>query len=414
MSGNERQLLRKGRPLWLSGASGPPLLRYAALKDRLEADVAIVGGGITGALVACTFAEAGVSVVLLEGARVGCGSTAASSALLLQEPDHGMAQLAERYGSRISHRLWQSSRAAVGDFIALLRRRRIACDLVERDAIYYATEAAAVERLRRELGFRTRAGFEAEWLTPGAIRMATGIAARAAIRTSGSAQLNPYRACLGLVAAAASSGAQIFEGSPVRRITPARDRVRVHTASGHVDAARVVVATGYATAHFRPLVGRFRMYRTYVLATRPLGRSERKEVGLGDVMVWDTERPYHYARWTADHRLLMGGEDRLVEPGQRRGAQFVRATADLRRHFEALLPAVADIPIEAAWEGLFALTPDSLPYIGPHRRYPGHLFALGYGGNGMTFSFLAARMLLEQWQGVRAADHHLFRFGRLR
>jgi glycine/D-amino acid oxidase-like deaminating enzyme len=406
MSRNERQRLRKGRPVWLSGVGAPSLLRYAALKNRLEADVAIVGGGLTGALVAHTFAEAGASVVLLEAARVGRGSTAASSALLLQEPDHGMVQLAERYGRATSRRLWQSSRKAVRDFIALLMRLRIPCELVERDTIYYATDAAAVERLRREFGFRTRAGFKAEWLGPGAIREATAIAARAAIRTSGSAQLNPYRACLGL------AGARIFEGSPVRRITQTRDGVRVHTASGRVDAKRVVVATGYATARFRPLAGRFRMYRTYVLASPPLSPSERQEVGLGDVMVWDTERPYHYARWTADHRLLMGGEDRPVEPGQRRGAQFVRATADLRRHFESLLPALADIPTEDAWEGLFALTPDSLPYIGPHRRYPRHLFALGYGGNGMTFSFLAARMLLEQWQGVRAADHRLFGFGR--
>jgi glycine/D-amino acid oxidase-like deaminating enzyme len=60
------------------------------------------------------------------------------------------------------------------------------------------------------------------------------------------------------------------------------------------------------------------------------------------------------------------------------------------------------------------MTPDSLPYIGPHQRYPGHLFALGYGGNGMTFGLLAARMLREQWQGVESPDHQLFAFGRLR
>jgi len=414
MSENQRQLLRKGQPLWLSGAGGGSRQRFPALKDRLEADVAIVGGGITGALVARTFAEAGVSVVLLEAGRMGRGSTAASSALLLQEPDHGMAQLAERYGSTISQRLWQSSREAVRGFVALLKRLGIACDLVERDAIYYATEAATVDRLRRELRFRTKAGFEAAWMEPGAIREVTGIAARAAIRTSGSAQLDPYKACLGLAAAAVSAGARIFEDSPVRRITQAREGVRVHTASGRIDAARVVVATGYATAHFRPLVGRFRMYRTYVLATQRLSRSERKQIGLGEVMVWDTERPYHYARWTADHRLLMGGGDRPVEAGQHRAAQFARATTGLRHDFEALLPGLADVPTDNAWEGLFALTPDSLPFIGPHRRYPRHLFALGYGGNGMTFSFLAARMLLEQWQGVRAADHPLFRFGRLR
>ena len=156
------------------------------------------------------------------------------------------------------------------------------------------------------------------------------------------------------------------------------------------------------------------MYHTYVLSTPPLDAAERRDIGLGDILLWDTERPYHYARWTSAHRLLLGGGDRRVRRGQRRTAMFASATRELRRDFETLLPALAGIDIEHAWEGLFAMTPDSLPYIGPHRRYPGHLFALGYGGNGMTFGSLAARLLLEHWRGIRSADQRLFSFGRLR
>jgi glycine/D-amino acid oxidase-like deaminating enzyme len=63
---------------------------------------------------------------------------------------------------------------------------------------------------------------------------------------------------------------------------------------------------------------------------------------------------------------------------------------------------------------LFAITPDGLPYIGPHRRYPGHLFALGYGGNGMTFSFLAASLLRDRLMGRVSKDHDLVAFGRTR
>ncbi|HYJ95965.1 MAG TPA: FAD-binding oxidoreductase, partial [Vicinamibacterales bacterium] len=165
---------------------------------------------------------------------------------------------------------------------------------------------------------------------------------------------------------------------------------------------------------FRPLAGRFRMYRTYVLATEPIDRLQRADVGLSDVMGSDTERPYHYARWTPEHRLLLGGEDRLVKAGQQRRRQSLAAARDLRAYFEARLPALATVRTERAWEGLFAMTADSLPYIGPHRRYPRHWFALGYGGNGMTFGFLAARLLLERWQGLKSRDHALFEFGRLR
>jgi hypothetical protein len=95
----------------------------------------------------------------------------------------------------------------------------------------------------------------------------------------------------------------------------------------------------------------------------------RDDVGMSDVMVWDTERPYHYARWTADCRLLLGSEDRLVQLGQRRPHQSNTATRDLRTYFEDRLPALATVRTERAWEG------------------------------GMTFGFLAARLLLERWQG---------------
>ena len=151
------------------------------------------------------------------------------------------------------------------------------------------------------------------------------------------------------------------------------------------------------------------MYRTYVLATEPIGARLRRDLGLSDVMVWDTERPYHYARWTPDHRLLLGGGDRLVRPGQRRGQQFAAASGELRAFFEKRFPALAEVETELAWEGLFAMTPDSLPYIGPHRRYPRHWFALGYGGNGMTFGALAARLLLERWQGDGVAGPRTLR-----
>ena len=178
-----------------------------------------------------------------------------------------------------------------------------------------------------------------------------------------------------------------------------------------VDAKCVVIATGYATRQFRPLAGHFSLYRTYVLATAPLSLAQRRDIGLGDVMIWDTNRPYHYARWTHDRRLLMGGGDRRLAGGSRRAA-FEQATETLREDFETWLPGLSAVEIDAAWEGLFAVTPDSLPYIGAHRRYPSHLFALGYGGNGLTFGFLAARFLLEQWRGITSPDHSLFSFGR--
>jgi glycine/D-amino acid oxidase-like deaminating enzyme len=402
--------LRSGRPLWLRQV--PRKQRYPSLSGHHETSVAIVGGGTTGALVAHAFASADISTTVLEATVVGRGSTAASSALLLQEPDLELTRLRERYGPRASRRIWQLGHQSVHEFVKLLKHLRIACDLKNRDAIYYATDADAVARLHREFMLRSRSGFDADWLSAGDLRRTTGISGRGAIRTPDNAQFDPYRACVGVIRSAVASGAQVFERSEVRRIEAGRDRVLIRTRRGTLEAQRVVIATGYDTRRFRPLAGRFRMYRTYVLATEPVSAAQRDELGLSDVMLWDTERPYHYARWTSEHRLLLGGGDRLVRRGQRRRHEFKTVSRELREYFETLLPALAAIHTEFAWEGLFAMTSDSLPYVGPHRRYPRHWFALGYGGNGMTFGFLAARLLFERWHGVKSQDHRLFTFGR--
>jgi glycine/D-amino acid oxidase-like deaminating enzyme len=331
----------------------------------------------------------------------------------LKEPDLELTELTKRYGSRHSRRIWEVSRQSVDQLVALLKHLRVGCDLKMADAVYYATTAEAAQQLRDESRLRRRLGFEAHWLGPAQLRRVTGIAGHGAIQSTRNSCFDPYRACVGIVRHAARVGAQVFERSPVRRIEQTRHGVRIRTREGTVHADRVVIATGYATPQFTPLAGRFRMYRTYVLATESLDRVQRDDIGLSDVMVWDTERPYHYARWLPQRRLLLGGGDRLVQAGQRRRQQSIVAAADLRAYFEARFPALAMVNSEYAWEGLFAMTPDSLPYIGPHRRYPRHWFALGYGGNGMTFGFLAARLLLERWQGVKSRDHALFEFGRL-
>lgn len=405
--------LRVGVPIWLIRA---PVRgrRYPTLTGRPDSDVVIVGGGMTGATIAHVFAEAGLRVVLLEAALVGRGSTGASTALLMQEPDESLGRLEVRYGRKRARRIWQLSRAATRDLVETIRRLDIRCDLTERDAVYFTLDDEAAPGLRRECLRRRRAGFSASWLDPAGLLREAGIAGAGAIRSSGNAQLDPYAACIGLLDAAARRGAVVFERSRVRRVDATPAGVIVRTARGAVTAERVIIATGYATPAFKPLVGRFSLKHTYVLATAPITRDQRAKLGFGDFLLWNTERPYHYARWTPDRRLLLGGNDRPVTSPHRRRQAFAPSIKALREYFENTLPAIRSIETEFAWEGLFAMTPDGLPYIGPHRRYPRHLFALGYGGNGLTFGFLAAQLLLDSVRGVPNSDLRLFAFDRLR
>jgi glycine/D-amino acid oxidase-like deaminating enzyme len=406
--------LRVGRSIWLPSAPPQRFSTFPRLRGRHDADVAIVGGGITGATIAAAFASAGVRAAVVEAQLIGRGSTAASTALLLRRPDAGAGALVERYGRRDGAKMWRDSERAAREFVATLRERDIDCDLTVRDSIYYARDAASASLLQRELACRHTLGADDDWIDRDALERTTGIRGHGAIKTHGDAQCNPYEACIGLMRWAAARGVAVFERTEATRITPHRRGVTIVSSHGTLSASYVVIATGYATAQFKPLVSRFRMKHTYVLATSPMRARERAAVGLGGVLVWDTDRPYHYARWTRDHRLLLGGGDRNVVPEPQRATAFRTATRELKAYFDTVLPALADVSIDCAWEGLFAATPDSFPYIGPHRRYPRHLFALGYGGNGMTCAALAARFLVAHCQGKPSADALLFAFARHR
>jgi glycine/D-amino acid oxidase-like deaminating enzyme len=405
-----KPVLRRGTTIWLKHDRRTP--RHPILRGHHETEIAIVGGGMTGSMIAEAFTSAGADVIVVEAARAGHGSTAASTALLLQEPDLDLEALSKRYGPKRARRVWELSRDAARDFINTIARLKIDCELRELDSLYYTLSEERATQLRRELRRRQDAGLAGSWVEGARLERAIGFRAAGAIRTRGNAQLNPLAASLGLLAAAADNGARIFERSTVNRIIRTPDGVRLYSRYGRIDARQVVIATGYATRYFRPLAGRFKLRHTYVLASNAAGWMQRRRIGLGDVMLWDTERPYHYVRWTGEHQLLLGGEDHPVKRGARRSIQFSNATQALREYFETRYPSLQDVGFETAWEGLFAMTPDSLPYIGPHRRYPRHAFALGYGGNGMTFAALAARILVEQWQGVESPDHALFAFSR--
>ena len=142
----------------------------------------------------------------------------------------------------------------------------------------------------------------------------------------------------------------MFEKSVVRRIETDGNRVQVGTRGGTLRANVVVVATGYATPDFKPLAGRFRMFHTYVVATGRIPAAIRRRIGLGDLMLWDTERPYHYARWT-DGRLILGGADRPVLPKRRRLPALRSGAEAVRDYFTQLYPALEQAGTDYAWEG---------------------------------------------------------------
>jgi glycine/D-amino acid oxidase-like deaminating enzyme len=403
--------LRFGSSYWLARNSSRLVRSYRRQHGALDVDVAIVGGGFTGSLIAYVFATAGLRVALVERGRIGYGSAGASTALLMQSPDRYLSELTARYGRKNARTVWRLSRTAVRNLVRLLRPMR--CGLHSVPSLHVAVDDADGRDLRRDLRARHAAGLGGRLLQRDALRAKTGIHGAAAILMSGDAIVDPYRATVALARAADRARALVFERTEAVAVKGDRQGAVVTTPHGKVACQYAVIATGFATPAFKPLRARFKMSTTYVIATEPIAARDQHAIGAMRAMFWDAQRPYYYCRWTDDGRILFGGEDRPVPRTRRaRRAAIIKSAASLERKLREFYPDLKMPGVAHAWDGLFATTPDGLPYIGPHRRFPRQLFALGYGGNGMTFAWLAARMLLRYVQGRTSENDRLFGFDR--
>jgi glycine/D-amino acid oxidase-like deaminating enzyme len=386
---------------------------YSRHRGQLSVPVAIVGGGLTGCACAAAFTAAGVKVILLEADRIGAGATAGSAGLLRQDLDASFQASVTEHGLKTARHVWQGFRRASLDFAAALRRLGIRADLAPQDLLYFTRDdAEAGRRLQREYKARRESGIECSWLTGRAVASEAGIIANGAIRTKGEA-LDPYRACIGLAAAAASKGARIHERTAVRRIRAGRKAVEIKTDGGVITAESVIIATGGLPDDLRALRRHFAPIQSYAVVTESLPATVRREVGKRAAALRDTASPPHVLRWLKDDRVLFAGADQPSVAARLRDKTLVQRANQLMYELTTLYPAISGVQPAWGWDFLHYGSPDGLPVVGPHRNFPRHLFALGHGRHGAGMAWLAARVLLREYLGEPAKGDELFGFVRV-
>jgi glycine/D-amino acid oxidase-like deaminating enzyme len=397
--------LHSGTPIWLAkngmAAARPPL------RTSERCDVVVMGAGVTGALVADSLTSAGLDVVVLDRRESGIGSTAASTALIQFEIDLELLELRKKIGASFADRAYLASVRAV-ERLATISEELGGCDFSPRSSMYLASTRRDARRLEREASARAALGLTSEWWSREKVMQRYGFPCHGAVRSAHSGELDALSLTRALLERAAARGARWYEQTHVTGYEERSGGIRLLTASGqHLDAQHAVCATGYALPAFLP-VNRVALHSTYALVTERL-----THFGPWDdrCLVWESARPYTYMRTTEDRRIIIGGEDVPFRDAAWRDRLLPTKTRKLEQRLRTLLPTL-ETETAFEWAGTFAETPDGLPYIGRDADYPGILFALGYGGNGITFSVIAAELLTAECRGRRATDADLFRLDR--
>ena len=399
--------LISGCPFWPINSG--LLATYPKLHAAIDCDVVVIGGGITGAFTAHALQRAGLATVVLDRRDIGFGSTAASTCLLQYEIDLSLTQLAKIHGERNAVRCYEASRGALRAIAQLPRAIRQDCGFIPRESLYAASRPRDVSGLKQETALRRAHGFSVEYWDRRKIAAHSSLPYPAALLSHEAGEVDAYRLTHALFRTAAAQGAQIFDRTEVVRRRFTRAGVELRTREGHrVRARRLVIATGYEARPFLPEPV-MALHSTFALVTEPMpdfpGWPGRR-------LIWETARPYLYLRTTADHRVIIGGGDVPFRDPAARDQLLAAKTRWLLRRLQQLFPRLRP-ELAYAWTGTFAVTDDGLPYIGQIKSAPHTWFALGYGGNGILYSQIAAEIICAGCLGQSHAQADLFAFDRV-
>jgi glycine/D-amino acid oxidase-like deaminating enzyme/nitrite reductase/ring-hydroxylating ferredoxin subunit len=370
-------------PVWIDDT---PIRKFPKLQRNINADVLVVGAGVTGITAAYLLKKAGSTVALIERERVASIDTGHTTAHLTYVTDDGLHQLVRNFGKDHAQATWDAGLAAIDEIERIVEEEEIECEFARVPAYLHAAAGASSKKealhLKKEADLAAKLGFDAAYLS------SAPYFSLPAVRFANQAKFNPRKYLRSLVAKIPGSSSHVFEKSAASEFDKKKRRVKVNR--NWISFDRVVMATNNPLVGFSSMTAatlfqtKLSLYTSYVLGARVPSNT------IPEALFWDTREPYDYLR--IDRRsgfdyVVFGGEDHKT--GQKRNTK--RAYARLLARLKKIIPPAR---VDHRWSGQIISTPDGLPYIGENAER--QFIATGYCGNGITFGTVAA-MMARDW-----------------
>ena len=343
-------------------------------------DVVIAGGGITGVSTALLLQQAGLRCVLIEAHTLCFGTTGGTTAHLNTLLDTPYTTIAKNFGEGNAALVAQAARGAITTIKTNIEKHRIDCNFEEASAFLFSQNEKQTEELEAIRKATVEAGVAATYTDA----IPVSLKFEKALEIKNQAKFHPVRYVMALAKAFEDAGGTIVQHCRVLD-TDNTDPLVVKTEVGDWHASWLIYTT-----HIPPGVNLLHLrcapYRSYAMAVRL--ENEHYPAGLA----YDMYDPYHYYRTQlidGEQYLIIGGEDHKTAHADNTNAPFNKLESHIRSHFNVR-------EIAYRWSAQYFEPADGLPYIGHLPGNPGKiLVATGYGGNGMTYSSVAARLLTD-------------------
>lgn len=388
---------------WVASAGAPPP-DDGPITGDIDVDVAVIGSGATGISTALYLAqEHGIQAVVLEANQSAWGCSSRSGGQGQNASGRlTRAQWVERWGLDVARKLDTEIRTGFENFRQLTTE--IDCDAFDGGHLYLAHRPEKIAYLRKTTEFlRATFGYDTRMLSAEEVRRdyCDEREQVGAMFEPEGVGIHPLKFTFGLLRKARALGVKVHPGSPVRGWQTIGGVHHLQTPGGVVRAKRVAVCTGgYTGQKLSPLLkNKILPILSNSVVTRPLTQTELKACNfLSRTFLTDTRTLRFYYRLLADNRLQLGSRSSVTGADAEDPVHLKLLTDAIARKF---LP-LAGIEIDYSWWGWVDVSHDMMPRISRPDPTQSVWYAVGYGGNGVSFSTWAGKRLAERVVGKDA------------
>lgn len=333
------------------------------LRESLEADVVIVGGGMAGISAAQAFIKKNKKVVLLEAYYCGAGASGKSSGFITPNSEISLSTFIERHGQEGGKAIWNVIESGVDYIRNNILHYKLECDYAPEDSLYVANSLGTCKAIQEEYKNLQESGYATEYISKEKLISLVGSHDYyAGVIYPGTFGINAYKYCQQMKNILSEQGVAIYEETPVLSI---HDH-EVTTAHARVKAEYVIVCTDRFTPQFGAITKEIYHMQNFVLASQVLSDDELKQIfPTKNFMVWDTDLLYSFFR-ISSNRLILGGGSlwHLYDRKEKYHNSWVynKLTNYFRRKFPPL-----DLQFEQYWPGMIGVSKDIAPLCGPDK-----------------------------------------------
>ncbi|MCQ4034256.1 NAD(P)/FAD-dependent oxidoreductase [Kaistella montana] len=399
--------LKSNEPFWL--VKNGILNSYPSLKSNENCDVLIVGGGITGSLMAHQMIADGYKTILIDRREIANGSTSATTSMLQYEIDIPLYKLSEMIGKEGAAKSYQACSESIDILENLSKKIKSKAGFQRKKSLYFASKKKDVSWLKKEFETRLSAGFKVKWIKSDEIQKKYGLKNTfGGILSDQGASIDAFVFAHELLAFNLKKGLKVYDKTELKS-------VKYHSGFSEVilnnnvkiKTKKIVYCNGYESKNL--IKENFVQLKSTFAAVSEIDLENIKN--LSKTLFWNTDEPYLYMRTTDDGRLLIGGGDEDFQDPEKRDKMIGKKEKEILKTLKKLLPEY-QFYTDFTWAGTFGETKDGLPYIGKHEKFKNSYFVLGFGGNGITFSVTGMAMVSAFMKNKKHPLTEFFRFGR--